>query len=230
MKRILAFLLAISFLLLIGCSRTGKNTEEGFIDTETGIEYVYCTPMGLYPVNPETDVDTKEPIEYLSVENRDGSKTVFYKVEYENPESFLCYNENGFYFLVHNKEVKEPTISEFKPISASIYNSSNTGYITSFWADNKYLPDELKEHNPSEDTWLCELIAEHLTNGESVDVPATEKDITDLSYFRMLSQDYPGLYYLVSFFGYNGRYFLRDSANNKTVYCPREVIVRMVGE
>ena len=229
MKRIIAFLLAAMLLLLAGCSRKGENTEEGFVDTKTGIEYVYCTPMGLYPVNPETDED-ENPIEYLSVENRDGSKTVFYKVEYENPENFLCYSENGFYFLAHNKNVAEPTVKEFAPIAASIYNSANTGYIASFWADNKYLPDDLKEHNPSEDTWLCELIAENLTNGEHVEVPASEKDITDLFYIRLLSQKYPGLFYLVSFFGYNGRYFLRNGATGKTVYCPREVILRMVGE
>ena len=126
MKRIIAFLLAATLLLLAGCSRTGENTEEGFVDTETGIEYVYCTPMGLYPVNPETDEDEK-PVEYLSVENRDGSKTVFYKVEYENPESFLCYKENGFYFLAYNKSISEPTVAEFSPIAASIYNSANTG-------------------------------------------------------------------------------------------------------
>ena len=224
MKRIIASLLIFSMLLFAGCERKGENTELGFTDSKTGIEYVFCTPMGLYPVEPDED-----GMNFITV-TQDKTKTVYHKVAFEDSSRFLCYEEEGYYFLVRNKEIAEPTIKEFNPIAASIYNSSNTIYITSFYADNEYLPDDKKEHNPTEDTWICQMIAEYLSTGENVDVPVTEETINDLYYIRLYSQEYPGLFYLVSFFGFNGRYFLRNSATNTTVYCPREIIVRMVGE
>lgn len=223
MKKFIAFILIFSMFLFVGCGeQSGENTDYGFTDPKTGNEYVFCKPMGLYPVSHGE--------EYLTVKNEDKTETIYYAVEFEDTSRFLCYDENGYYFLAYNKNMEEPKLADFNPIAASIYNSANTGYITSFWADNEYLPDDLKEHNPTEDTWLCKLIAEHLTTGEHVEVPVTEDTMTDLYYIRLLSEDYPGLYYLVSFFGYNGRYFLRDGAARKTVYCPRDVILRMVGE
>ena len=81
----------------------------------------------------------------------------------------------------------------------------------------------------AEETHLCRLVADSIMNGEAVTVPVTTDTIQNHYYIRLLSQDYPGLYYLVSFFGYNGRYFLRDDAMGKTVYCPNEIILRMVG-
>ena len=231
MKRFIAFLLIISSILTVGCgSNIGESTENGFIDPETGIEYLYCTPMKLYPVDPyDSEDEGEEPDVYITV-GEGENKEDFYPVWFEDPSRFLCYEEEGYYFLVHNKDVAEPTVMDFNPIAASIYNSANTAYLFSFYADNEYLPDEKKEHSSTEDSWLCRLIAEYLTTGENVDVPVTVDTIEDHYYIRLLSQDYPGLYYLVSFFSYNGRYFLRDSSTNTTVYCPRDVILNIVGE
>lgn len=220
-KRIFALMLALAMLVLSGCARTGEPTEAGFRDEKTGIEYFYVKPMGLYPVEPGE--------EFLTL--KEGkTETKFYEVWFEDTQNFLCYEDGGNYFLVRSERVKEPTVAEFKPIAASIYSSSNTVFITSFYADNKYLPEDQRELSPTEDSWICELIAETLTDGENVSVPVNVNNIQDLYYIRLLSQDYPGLYYLISFFGFNGRYFLRDDAAGKTVYCPREVILRMVGE
>lgn len=192
-------------------------TQYGFIDPNTNIEYVDCTPMGLYPVDPGS--------EYIKV---DGVS--YYEVMLEDTKEFLCYEDSGYYFLVRAKHNPEPSITQFNPIAAQIYGSNNTTLITYFFADNKYLPEEKQELNPTEDSWLCQMVAEYISTGEAVNVPVTEDTITDLYYIRLLSQDYPGLFYLVSFFGYNGRYFLRDDSVGKTVYCPNDIIVRMVGE
>lgn len=220
-KRIFALMLALAMLVLTGCGRKGELTEEGFRDVKTGIEYFYVKPMGLYPVEPGE--------EFLTL--KEGkTETKFYEVWFEDTQNFLCYEDSGSYFLVRSERVKEPTVAEFNPIAASIYGSSNTVFISSFYADNQYLPEDQREHSPTEDSWLCRLIAETLTDGESVSVPVNTNNIQDLYYIRLLSQDYPGLYYLVSFFGFNGRYFLRDDAAGKTVYCPRDIILRMVGE
>ncbi len=225
MKRFFTYLLTLCLLastcLFAGCNKEGEATDEGFYDPNTDIHYVYCTPMKLYPNDPEKE-------EYLVIENEDGSETVFYGVQFEDPEEFLCYKDSGYFFLAMNADLEEPTLEEFNPIAASIYGSSNLTYIDSFWADNEYLPDELKEHNPSEDTWLCRLVTEAITDGESVNISVRTEEMSALYYLHMESEDYPGLHYLISFFGYNGRYFLRDSSINKTVYCPNDVIARLV--
>ncbi len=220
MKKFLALLLVFASLLTVGCGR-GENTQSGFIDNRTGIEYYFASPMGLYPVSAGE--------EHLTVKG-DNGETVYYKVQFEDPEKFLCYEEEGNLYLAYASTMKEPSVKEFNPIAASIYGSGNETYIASFYADNKYLDDDLKEHNPTEDTWLCQLIAEQISTGENVYVPVTFDTIEELYHIRLLSQDYPGLYYIVSFFGFEGRYYLRDGKDNKTVYCPREVILRMVGE
>ncbi len=232
MKRFIAFFLAAISLLLVACGepvKQGTVTEQGFIDPETGIEYVYCDSMKLFPIEPydATDDEDNNPDVYITLDS-DLETEEFYKVWFEDPERFLCYEYSGFYYLVRNKELAEPTIMEFNPIAAQVFNSTNLVFLHSFYADDEYFTEEAPEH--SQDTWLCQLIAEHLTNGENVDVPVTEYNIEDLYYFHLISKDYPGIYYQVAFFGYNGRYFLRDSSANKTVYCPREIILRMVPE
>ena len=87
MKRIIAFILIASSLLLVACGG-GEPTELGFIDPDTGIEYVDVTPMGLYPV------DKGE--EFISV-TVNGEDTVYYEVEFENTSNFLCYEIEGYY-------------------------------------------------------------------------------------------------------------------------------------
>ena len=223
MKRFFTYFLALVLisqcLLLAGCGNA-EVTDEGFYDPKTDTHYVYCTPMKLYPINRVED-------EYLTVKYDDGREVVFYGVQFEDPKKFLCYKDSGYYFLAMNAELEEPSVMEFNPIAASIYGSSNITYITSFYADNEYLPDDKKEHNPTEDTWLCKMVAEYITNGENVTIASRAEDLTDLQYIHLLSQDYPGLYYQISFFGYEGRYYLRDSSINKTVVCPRDIILRL---
>lgn len=219
MKRILALTLAVASLFLVACNGT-EVTENGFIDTETGIEYVEVEPMGLYPVDPGE--------EFLTVKSGD-TKTVYYEVWFEETSRFLCYEIEDNYFLVRAKTVKEPTVTEFKPIAASIYAGNNTVYIDSLYANTEYLPEDKQNENHVGESELCKLIASTIETGEAVSVPVTEDTIENHYSIRLLSKDYPGLYYLVSFFKYNGRCFLRDDRLGKTVYSPYDVNVRMVG-
>ena len=220
MKRFIAFLLIISSLLLVACGG-GEPTENGFIDPETGIEYVDVTPMGLYPVDPSE--------EFISV-TIEGQETVYYEVWFEDPSRFLCYEIEGYYFLMRASDVKEPDLKDFNPIAASIYSKNNTVKFDNLFADPEYLPEENRDEETTGETALVKQIEDAITNGEAVDLNISDTDIGTHFYLHMLSADYPGLYYIISFFGYNGRYFLRDDAAGKTVYCPRDVVVRMVGE
>lgn len=220
MKRFIAFLLVVSSLLLVSCNG-GEPTENGFIDPDTGIEYVDVTPMGLYPVDPGEEFIT------VSV---DGEETVYHEVWFENPSRFLCYEVEGYYFLMRASDVKEPDLREFNPIAASIYSKNNTVKFDNLFADPEYLPEENRDEETYGETALVKQIQDAIMDGESVEVNIKAEDIGTHFYLHMLSADYPGLYYIISFFSYNGRYFLRDDAMNKTVYCPRDVVIRMVGE
>lgn len=219
--KIIAICLVLCTLLLASCGNRGEITEGGFVDSETGIEYVPVTPMGLYPVEADE--------EYITVKEGEV-ETVYYKVWFEQPSRFLCYESEGNYFLMRASTVEEPNASEFAPIAAFIYNSTNTVRVDSFFADNQYIPEDQQDDVTVGETALCTLVANSIVNGEAVEVPVTHDNIKSHFYIRLLSQDYPGLYYLVSFFGYNGRYFLRDDAMGKTVYCPNDIITRMVGD
>jgi hypothetical protein len=221
-KRIFAFLLATLSLFLVSCGRTGEPTEFGFIDGKTGIEYVDVKPMGLYAVTAGE--------EYLKVKLGESEQTYF-QVEFEDPKKFLCFEDSGENLLVRAKDVEEPTLSTFDPIAALVYNETNTVFITNLFADAEYLPEGEKYNNPTEDSDLCRMIADQLVNGEAVTVKDSDILKNDMFFIRLLSQKYPGLYYLVVFYGAtDGRYYLLDRANGKTVYCPNDIIVRMVGE
>ena len=221
-KRIFSVFLAVLMAFcFVACNKDGladcEATPHGFVNPDTEIEYVQVAEKGLYAVNKGDD--------YIKVDNE-----IYSAVLHEEPERFLCIEDSGELLLYRAKDVKEPNVSEFKPIAAQIYNSTNTVCITYFYADNKYLPEDKQELNPTEDSYICELIAKQLTEGEAVTVNATYDTIQDQYFIRLLSQDYPGLYYLVVFYGYEGRYYLYDRAAGKTVLCPHDIIVRMVGE
>ena len=222
MKKLLAFSLAIICTLsLFAChKKTGDWTVYGFIDNETEIEYVDVLPFGLYAV--------KAGEEFIKVGEGEGQVT-YYEVQFESPEKFLCVEDNGEFLLVRNKDIEEPTLETFNPIAASIYDGNNQVYISSFYADEKYLPEDTKEGVVGDrDSALCQKIADAIIEGEETTVSKVSEE--DRFYIRLLSKDYPGLYYMVVFFGNDaGRYFLRDRATGKTVYCPHDIIARMVG-
>lgn len=223
MKKIIALLLCASMLFAVSCSKA-ETTEYGFIDTKTSIEYVDASPMGLYPI--------KEGEEYLTVTEGEA-ETVYYAVENEDTSRFLCYKYDDSLFLVRAKDIDEPTAATFNPVASHIYNATNMLLVDMIYANFEYIPDEYTSGHTSEDdygeTELVKQISNALAEGEAQSPAITEDNISDQFYFHLLSPDYPGLYYLVSFFKFEGRYYLRDGAANKTVYCPYDVIVRMVG-
>lgn len=216
-KRIFAFILALTMLFLLGCDRKGEKTDYGgFVDTKTGIEYTFCTPRGLYAVSRGED--------FITVGDR-----VYAEVQFEDTSRFLCLEDSGELLLLRAKDLEEPTLATFNPIAAQIYTDDNAMMITNFYADDEYLPDDKKGINPTQDSGICRQIAETITNNEAQVLPA-EIDRDEMFYIRLLSQDYPGLYYAVVFYGHNGRYYLYDRATGKVVFAPRDVIIRMVGE
>lgn len=218
MKRLTALLLCVCTLLLVGCGKRGKLTDEGYLNPKTGIEYVEVTAMKLYPVN--------QGEEFITVTKND-EKIVFHEVLFESTDKFLCYGIEGNYFLVRATTVTEPTLSEFSPIAAAICKSDNKIAFDHLYADPEYLPEDRRDEVTLGETALCKQIANAIDNGEAVELNAQFEDFKTFYYLHLYSADYPGLFYLISFFEYNGRHYLRDSSMGKTVYCPNDVILRL---
>ncbi len=214
MKKIIAFLLVFSCLLCTGCDKKAEETQAGFLDKNTGIEYVYCKFNGIR-ANARGD-------EYAKSDVR-----TYYKVPFENPEKFLCVDLDGELILLRAKDVAEPELSGFDPVAGAIYDGNDKILISRIYVDEEYLSSAPTEDYKGE-TSICKSIADALTKGEDVGYPSNVNQ--DETYnIRLFSQKYPGLYYGVVFTSAVGRYYLTDRATGKTVYAPDDVKLRMVG-
>lgn len=219
LKKFLCLSLALLMVPLWGCNKEPevKVTDTGFIHPETGVEYVMCEQKKLYA--------NERGAEYITV-----GEEIYYEVALESPSEFLCVEDNGEYLLYRATTVSEPTLLEFNPIAGQIFSASNTTLVDYLYAGKDYLPDEYKEEASTDDTYICKLIAEHISNGTVADIQPYFEDIEAQYFIHLLSSDYPGLYYMVAFFKYQGRYYLMERNLNKIVYCPNEVIVRIAGK
>lgn len=216
LKKIISAALAAAIAFaLCACAEKAKTTENGF--TVRGREYLLCDDFSVYGI-------TKG--EKYAVFNGEDVFTV----EFEEPERFLCVDDSGDLIIYRAADLPKITLEEFGAIAAFIYDSSNTRWIDSFYADDEFLPEEQRGINESQDTALCYSITRALTEGESVEVSADDVLVSNRYFIRLLSQKYPGLYYPVVFFGdVQGRFYLRDRAADRSVACPRDVLARMIG-
>ncbi len=214
MKKIIAFLLAAVCLVCTGCEEKAVETKAGFLDKNTGIEYIYCEFNGVY-ANARGD------------EVAESDKRIYYSIPFENPEKFLCVDVDGELMVLRAKDVEEPTLDKFDPVAGAIYDINNTILISRIYIDEDYL-SQLPATDYVGETALCKTIAKALCEGKDVGRPANTND-NDTYNIRLFSEKYPGLYYNVLFTSAKGRYYLIDRATGKAVYAPDEVIARMVG-
>ena len=215
-KRIVSFTLAaFAAFALCACGKKAEPTENGF--SVRGREYVLCGNFSVYGINKGE--------KYATYDGED-----VFTVEFENPERFLCIDDSGDLVIYRAAELPEITLEEFGAIAAFIYDSSNTRWIDSFYADDEYLPEDQRGINESQDTALCHSVTRALTEGDNVEVAADDILASNRYFIRLLSQKYPGLYYPVVFYGdIRGRFYLRDRASGRSVVCPRDVLARMIG-
>lgn len=216
------YVLLSCLLLLTGCDspHRAEHEEWGFVDTKTEIEYVACNPIAVKPIA-------------MGEVYCEADETPYYEINFEEPSRFLCDldKESGSSIVYRNKELPEITIENFNAIAAFLYIDGVTPVkLAQLYADDEFLPEELRGQNPSQDTDKVKMITDALINGEERMVSDEDYVEDDTYYFRMLSADYPGLYYTVCFFGDQyGRYYVEDMGTFKIVDAPSEIVAWIIG-
>ena len=199
----------------------GTPTELGFRDDNTGVEYVNCNVVAVKPLAMGEEAYCK------------AGEIPYYAINFEDPSRFLCDfdKESGSSIVYRNRELPDITVENFNAIAAFLYiDGIQPQRVAQLYADDEYLPEELQGQNPSQDTALVRQITDALVNGKERVVPSSDYSDEDLYYFRLLSADYPGLYYSVCFFGdLYGRYYVQDMATFRIVDAPSEITAWIVG-
>lgn len=225
--RRLSLLLALLCLLLSvsACNRShahvGTPTELGFRDDSTGVEYVNCNVIAVKPLAMSEEAYCE------------AGDISYYSINFEDPSRFLCDfdKESGSSIVYRNRELPDITIGNFNAIAAFLYiDGIQPQRVAQLYANDEYLPEELQGQNPSQDTALVQQITDALVNGKERAVSPSDYSDEDLYYFRLLSADYPGLYYSVCFFGdIYGRYYVQDMATFRIADAPSEITAWIVG-
>lgn len=224
MKKILAFTLVILTLFLCACTEGEEPlrgyevsiTEFGFTDPETGVEYeMFSNPISVYALERD------EPI------CNDGN-VQYYSVKWEDSAKYLCDKDGIVYKAVG---VPDLTIDIFDPVAAFVYYGS--AYLTTLYCEEKYRDPEISYPDDTEfqdDSDLVYAIRDAILNESETQLPL-ELDDDNTFTLRMLSANYPGLYYVVVFtVDTEGNCYLYDRATRKAVYAPQDVIDRFIGD
>ena len=214
-------LLLVAVFLLSGCGKklSVEPNDKGFYDKKNDIQYVPCSERAVRPVNEVNEKD-----EYAT----DGD-TTYYKIKFEKPENFLCDKEDGVSFVYRNSKIDDITIKNFNPIAAQIWLGDAT-LLDMFLCEQKYLPDDLKEESAPDDSAIIYAIRDALKSGEIVNVDSANMSTEHEYYIRLLSADYPGLYYTVIFYtDKKGEAYLEDRGTGSSVVCPDNVKKRIIG-
>ena len=197
-----------------------------FTDKKTGVTYTMCNPLAIKPIAIEKDGNNLK--KYAS----DG-KTDFYEIRFQEPTEFLCdFDEaTGSSYVYRADGQPELTLKEFDPISGPLYLEGKSPVLVLWlYADDEYLPEEMRGQNPTQDTALVKEMVSALLNREGVEI--RQDDIVDsqIYHFRLFSQRFPGLYYDVALFETtDGSHYIEDMATRKKVLCPADVEVLVFG-
>lgn len=224
MKKILALILVILTLALCACTEGEEPlrgyevslTDYGFTDPETGIEYeMFSNSFSVYALEKESPLCNDGDVQYYSVKWEDSSK-------------FLCDKDGVVYKAVG---IPDLTIDVFDPVAAFVYYGS--AYLTTLYCEEKYRDPEISYPEDTEfqdDSDLVYSIRDAILNEPETLLPA-KLDDDNTFILRMLSANYPGLYYVVVFaVDLDGNCYIYDRATRKAVYAPQDIIDRFIGD
>ena len=221
-KRLTALFLLLTLCFLYACEDVVdfSETESGIYDEETGITYV----MSNWAV---------QPIKLDGVYGKYGNVSL-YAIQFEDTANYLADTEmEDIGFVYRNASLPDFTIESFNPVAALIYVPGATSLFIERWnAEKKYLDESYQNiEDLRDDSEYVYAVRDAIINGEETVLPATYDIDHDYDYhIRLLSPDYPGLYYLIAFYpDFNGKTYLYDRGSKKTVLCPQNVLERIFG-
>lgn len=224
MKKTLALILVLAFALSF-CACSDKEvlrgyevslTPYGFTDPKTGIEYeMFSNPISVYALERDEAICNDGEIQY-------------YSVKWEDSTEFLCDSDGIVYKAVG---IPDLTIDAFDPVASFVYYGS--AYLTTLYCEEKYRDPEISYPDDTEfqdDSDLVYAIRDAILKEDATELPVLLDDDNTFT-LRMLSANYPGLYYVVVFTAdTDGNYYLYDRATRKAVYAPEEVVERFIGD
>lgn len=218
----LLILLVLAVLQLAACDAADPavNTEWGFRNEKTGVEYVACNVIAV------------KPLAIGEVYCR-ADKVAYYQIDFQDPSEFLCDLDeaSGSSFVYRNRNLPDITIETFDAIAAMLYlDGTSPVMVAQLYADDEYLAPELRGQAPSQDTALVRQVTDALLHGEARTVPDSAYAETETYYLRLLSARYPGLYYNVCFFADKmGKYYVEDMATYRIVDAPPSLTAWFLG-
>ncbi len=219
-KRVLAIILCFVCAGLVSCSDVVdvKSNDYGFDDAETGIGYVSCG-RAVYAVTVG------------KVYARDQYGNEYCEIKFESPSRFLCDNNIDLPSVYRAKGEPEITMENFNPVSAFLYLEGEA----SLWVDQLIAEAKYTGHEDvPDDSEITYAIRDAILLDEPVldTAPAaTEMDTSYTVHIRLLSPDYPGLYYeLVFWRDLDGVNYLYDMGTGLSYLCPYIVTYRFWAE
>ncbi len=110
---------------------------------------------------------------------------------------------------------------------AHLCSGATSLFVERWNAEKKYLDEEYQNvEGLRDDSEYVYAVRDAIISGEEAVLPGTNDIDHDYDYhIRLLSPDYPGLYYLIAFYrDLNGKTYLYDRGSKKTVLCPQNVL------
>lgn len=195
-----------------------KSNEYGFNDVETGIGYVLCG-RAVYA------------LKVGKVYARDEYKNEYCEIQFEEPLRFLCDNDIDLPRVYRASGEDDITIQNFNPIAAFLYLEGETSlFIDQFIAEPQYTG----RYDVPGDSEYTYALRDAMTTEEPVlfTAPTVDEAVADyIVHIRLLSEDYPGLYYEVVFWrDFNGVNYLLDMNTNYSYLCPYKLTYRLWAE
>lgn len=220
MKKSIICLGLAAVFLFGGCDKKIKldNNDLGFYDKKNGIQYEICSMRAVRPLAVGEEYAT------------DG-ENIYYTIPFQEPKEYICDRIEGVSYVYRASTMAEITINNFNPIAAFVYIEGEASLpVSTFYCAQEFLPEELRGENMQDDSELVYSIRDALIKDERVMVKDQDIDHKNDFYLRLLSADYPGLYYMVVFFtDINGEAYIRDRGTNDVVAAPVDLTLRIIG-
>lgn len=213
-KGALCFIIAAVFIFS-GCGVKLQENSDGFYDKKNDIQYIPCAYFAVKSIT-------------IGDEYATNGDFIYYTIKWQKSTEFICDADDCVY---RASSIEEITVKNFNPVAVDVYvEGTDSRYLASFYCSPDLLPDELKKNGQQDDSALVYSIRDSMINDQRVTVAENDILEEDMYHLRLLSADYPGLYYDLLFFtDKNGEEYLMDRGTGEYVLARDDLVTRMIG-